>query len=79
MAVDFAHNLKPEHGMSPKDAVITACRVRLGPIPMTSLAAIIGGLTLPAVPTIFMVPAAYLLVYGKRQPQTVADLPTESA
>jgi HAE1 family hydrophobic/amphiphilic exporter-1 len=89
LIVDFAHNLEKQ-GLSPKDAVITACRVRLRPILMTSLAtiigmipmamklgtgaeqyspmakAIIGGLTSSVLLTIFIVPAAYLLVYGKR-------------
>ncbi len=93
LIVDFAHNLETQ-GMSPKDAVINACRVRLRPILMTSLAtiigmipmamklgtgaeqyapmarAIIGGLTSSVVLTIFMVPAAYLLVYGKKNQQT---------
>src|SRR6202522_4474560 len=102
LIVDFAHNLERQ-GLSPKDAVITACRVRLRPILMTSLAtiigmipmalklgtgaeqyapmakAIIGGLTSSVVLTVFIVPAAYLLVYGKRKPQTMTDLPTESA
>jgi len=90
LIVDFAHNLERQ-GLSPKDAVITACRVRLRPILMTSLAtiigmipmalklgtgaeqyapmakAIIGGLTSSVLLTIFIVPAAYLLVYGKKQ------------
>ena len=90
LIVDFAHNLETQ-GMSPADAVITACRVRLRPILMTSLAtiigmipmamklgtgaeqytpmarAIIGGLTSSVILTIFIVPAAYLLVYGRRQ------------
>ena len=89
LIVDFAHNLERQ-GLSPADAVITACRVRLRPILMTSLAtiigmipmalklgtgaeqytpmarAIIGGLTSSVILTIFIVPAAYLLVYGKR-------------
>ncbi len=89
LIVDFAHNLEKQ-GMSPADAVITACRVRLRPILMTSLAtiigmipmalklgtgaeqyapmakAIIGGLTSSVVLTIFIVPAAYLLIYRKR-------------
>ncbi|HEY3975223.1 MAG TPA: efflux RND transporter permease subunit [Candidatus Sulfotelmatobacter sp.] len=89
LIVDFAHNLEKQ-GLSPKDAVITACRVRLRPILMTSLAtiigmipmalrlgtgaeqyapmakAIIGGLTSSVLLTIFIVPAAYLLVYGNR-------------
>jgi HAE1 family hydrophobic/amphiphilic exporter-1 len=40
--------------------------------------AIIGGLTSSVVLTIFIVPAAYLLVYGKkRNPQTVTAQPME--
>src|SRR5579872_6373425 len=90
LIVDFAHNLEKQ-GLAPKDAVITACRVRLRPILMTSLAtiigmipmalklgtgaeqytpmarAIIGGLTSSVLLTIFIVPAAYSLVYGKRK------------
>jgi multidrug efflux pump subunit AcrB len=41
LIVDFAHRLE-EQGMSVLDAVVTACRVRLRPILMTSLATIIG-------------------------------------
>jgi multidrug efflux pump subunit AcrB len=72
------------------DAAMTACRVRLRPILMTSLAtiigmipmamklgtggeqytpmarAIIGGLTTSVLLTVFIVPAAYVLVYGRR-------------
>jgi hydrophobic/amphiphilic exporter-1 (mainly G- bacteria), HAE1 family len=90
LIVDFAHNLERQ-GLSPADAAITACRVRLRPILMTSLAtiigmipmalrlgtgaeqyapmarAIIGGLTSSVLLTIFIVPAAYLLVYGRRK------------
>ena len=86
----------------PADAVITACRVRLRPILMTSLAtiigmipmalkmgigaeqytpmarAIIGGLTSSVILTIFIVPAAYLLVYGRRGPRNTETPPTES-
>ena len=95
LIVDFAHKLE-EQNFSVTDAVITACRVRLRPILMTSLAtiigmlpmalklgtgseqyapmarAIIGGLTSSVILTVFIVPAAYLLVYGKKnghQPQ----------
>ncbi len=95
LIVDFAHNLEKQ-GMSPADAVITACRVRLRPILMTSLAtiigmipmalklgtgaeqyapmakAIIGGLSSSVLLTIFIVPAAYLLVYGKRDQPAAA-------
>ncbi|MGA3201061.1 MAG: efflux RND transporter permease subunit [Bryobacteraceae bacterium] len=89
LIVDFAHKLE-EQGLSVADAVITACRVRLRPILMTSLAtiigmlpmamklgeggeqytpmarAIIGGLTTSVILTVFIVPAAYLLVYGRK-------------
>jgi multidrug efflux pump subunit AcrB len=90
LIVDFAHKLE-EQGMSVTDAIITACRVRLRPILMTSLAtiigmipmamklgeggeqytpmarAIIGGLTSSVLLTVFIVPAAYLLVYGRKK------------
>jgi multidrug efflux pump subunit AcrB len=89
LIVDFAHKLE-EQGLSVTDAVITACRVRLRPILMTSLAtiigmipmamklgeggeqytpmarAIIGGLTSSVLLTVFIVPAAYLLIYGRK-------------
>ena len=102
LIVDFAHNLENQ-GMSPADAVITACRVRLRPILMTSLAtifgmipmalklgagaeqytpmarAIIGGLTSSVLLTIFIVPAAYLLVYGKRGAENEAIAKPEAA
>jgi multidrug efflux pump subunit AcrB len=98
LIVDFAHNLERQ-GLSPADAVITACRVRLRPILMTSFAtiigmipmalklgtgaeqyapmakAIIGGLTSSVLLTIFIVPAAYLLVYGRRKEETT-NLPS---
>jgi HAE1 family hydrophobic/amphiphilic exporter-1 len=41
LIVDFAHRLERE-GRSVEDAIITACRVRLRPILMTSLATMIG-------------------------------------
>jgi len=93
LIVDFAHKLE-EQGLSVPDAIVTACRVRLRPILMTSLAtiigmipmamklgeggeqytpmarAIIGGLTTSVLFTVFIVPAAYLLVYG-RKPRNV--------
>ncbi|MDQ2712194.1 MAG: efflux RND transporter permease subunit [Acidobacteriota bacterium] len=89
LIVDFAHRLE-EQGLSVRDAVITACRVRLRPILMTSLATIIGmipmalklgtgseqyapmartiigGLTSSVLFTVFIVPAAYLLAYGRK-------------
>jgi multidrug efflux pump subunit AcrB len=90
LIVDFAHTLEGQ-GLSVGDAVITACRVRLRPILMTSFAtiigmlpmalklgegseqyapmarAIIGGLTTSVMLTVFIVPAAYLFVYGRKQ------------
>jgi multidrug efflux pump subunit AcrB len=102
LIVDFAHNLERQ-GLSAADAVITACRVRLRPILMTSLAtiigmipmalklgtgaeqyapmakAVIGGLTSSVLLTIFIVPAAYLLVYGRRKEQMPEALPQEPA
>ncbi len=96
LIVDFAHALRREEGLSVKDAVIKACRVRLRPILMTSLAtiigmipmamklgtgaeqyapmarAIIGGLTTSVALTIFIVPAAYLLIYGKEDQKNAA-------
>jgi multidrug efflux pump subunit AcrB len=94
LIVDFAHKLE-EQGMTVLDAIVTACRVRLRPILMTSLAtifgmipmamklgeggeqytpmarAIIGGLTSSVLLTVFIVPAAYLLVYGRRRPVVI--------
>jgi multidrug efflux pump subunit AcrB len=98
LIVDFAHNLESQ-GLPVPDAVITACRVRLRPILMTSLAtiigmipmamklgagaeqyapmaqAIIGGLTSSVLLTIFIVPAAYVLVYDRRRPGAPARTP----
>ncbi len=92
LIVDFAHKLE-EQNLPVTDAIITACRVRLRPILMTSLAtiigmlpmalklgtgseqyapmarAIIGGLTSSVILTVFIVPAAYLLVYGRKERQ----------
>lgn len=94
LIVEFTRRLR-EEGMSVQGAVVTACRVRLRPVLMTSLAtiigllpmalklgtgseayaplarAIIGGLGVSVILTVFIVPAAYLLVYGKQDPQSV--------
>ena len=100
LIVDFTHNLE-QQGLSTVDAAITACRVRLRPILMTSLAtiigmipmalklgtgaeqytpmarAIIGGLTSSVLLTIFIVPAAYVLVYGRRNNKTAMTEPAK--
>lgn len=101
LIVDFAHRLE-EQGLSVRDAIITACRVRLRPILMTSLATIIGmipmalklgtgseqyapmartiigGLTSSVMFTVFIVPAAYLLVYGRKDRER-GQLPPQTA
>jgi multidrug efflux pump subunit AcrB len=90
LIVDFANVLRSE-GHSVREAVADACRIRLRPILMTSLAtvvgllpmalkletgseayaplalAIIGGLASSIILTIFVVPAAYLLIYQRRE------------
>jgi multidrug efflux pump subunit AcrB len=90
LIVEFTHRLR-EDGKSVREAVALACRVRLRPVLMTSLAtligllpmalklgtgseayaplarAIIGGLAVSVILTVFIVPAAYLLVYRRRE------------
>jgi hydrophobic/amphiphilic exporter-1 (mainly G- bacteria), HAE1 family len=89
LIVDFANKIHTE-GRSLREAVAHACRIRLRPILMTSLATIvgllpmafkletgseayaplarviIGGLIVSVILTVFVVPAAYLMVYGRR-------------
>jgi multidrug efflux pump subunit AcrB len=89
LLVEFTHRLR-EDGKPLREALTLACRVRLRPILMTSLAtligllpmamklgtgseayaplarAIIGGLGVSVVLTMFIVPAAYLMVYRKQ-------------
>jgi multidrug efflux pump subunit AcrB len=89
LIVEFTHRLIDE-GMPTPEAVAMACRVRLRPVLMTSLAtiigllpmalklgtgsesyaplaqAIIGGLSMSVLFTVFLVPAAFLLAYGTR-------------
>jgi multidrug efflux pump subunit AcrB len=96
LIVEFTRSLRGQ-GMNIREAVATACRVRLRPVLMTSLAtilgmipmalaleagseqyaplarAIIGGLTVSVVVTVFLVPAAYLLVHRKEEPTEVAQ------
>jgi multidrug efflux pump subunit AcrB len=90
LIVEFTHRLE-EEGLPLREAVVKACRVRLRPVLMTSLAtviglvpmalklgtgsesyaplaqAIIGGLSVSVVLTVFIVPASYLLVYRRRR------------
>ena len=85
-------------GMPIRDAVALACRVRLRPILMTSLAtilglvpmalaleagseqyaplarAIIGGLVVSVTLTVFLVPAAYLLIHRKEEQQPAQEV-----
>jgi multidrug efflux pump subunit AcrB len=89
LIVEFTRHLRRE-GMEVREAVAAACRVRLRPVLMTSLAtiigllpmalkmgagsesyaplarAILGGLSVSVALTVFLVPAAYVLVYGER-------------
>jgi len=95
LIVEFTHRLR-EDGKTVREAVTLACRVRLRPVLMTSLAtllgllpmalklgtgseayaplalAIIGGLAVSVVLTVFIVPAAYLLVYGRKEQAATA-------
>jgi multidrug efflux pump subunit AcrB len=88
LIVEFTRHLRSE-GMGVRDAVALACRVRLRPVLMTSLAtiigllpmalklgagseayaplarAILGGLSVSVALTVFLVPAAYVLVYDR--------------
>lgn len=92
LIVEFTRHLRHE-GMDVRSAVGLACRVRLRPVLMTSLAtiiglmpmamklgagseayaplarAIIGGLTLSVLLTVFLVPAGYYLWYRKSDRQ----------
>jgi multidrug efflux pump subunit AcrB len=98
LIVEFTNRLR-EDGKPVREAVALACRVRLRPVLMTSLAtfiglipmaaklgtgseayaplaqAIIGGLAVSVVLTVFIVPAAYLLVYRKHDHSPLASVP----
>jgi multidrug efflux pump subunit AcrB len=102
LIVDFTHRLR-EEGHPLREAVALACRVRLRPVLMTSLAtlfglipmalslgtgseayaplarAIIGGLAVSVVLTVYIVPAAYLLAYGKTEKIPPASPPTPAS
>jgi hydrophobic/amphiphilic exporter-1 (mainly G- bacteria), HAE1 family len=101
LIVDFANVLRSQ-GHDLRQAVVDACRIRLRPILMTSLATvvgllpmafkletgseayaplarvIIGGLLTSIVLTIFVVPAAYLLMYRRREQTAAALVPGEA-
>jgi multidrug efflux pump subunit AcrB len=88
LIVEFARQLQKED-FSLQEALVRACKIRLRPILMTSLAtllgmlpmalgvetgseqyaplarAVIGGLAVSVVVTVFLVPAVYLMVHGK--------------
>ncbi len=90
LIVEFTHHLR-DQGLAVGDAVLQACRIRLRPVLMTSIAtllgllpmalasgtgseayaplarAIIGGLSVSLIATVFVVPCAYLLVYGGKE------------
>jgi multidrug efflux pump subunit AcrB len=95
LIVEFTRSLRHQ-GIPIREAVALACRVRLRPVLMTSLAtilgmmpmalaleagseqyaplarAIIGGLLVSVVVTVFVVPAAYLWVHGEEEEQLEA-------
>jgi multidrug efflux pump subunit AcrB len=101
LIVDFANVLRTE-GHTIVEAVAHACRIRLRPILMTSLATvvgllpmafkletgseayaplarvIIGGLLTSIVLTIFVVPAAYLLIYRRHSEATAGAVAQEA-
>jgi multidrug efflux pump subunit AcrB len=91
LIVEFTNRLRAE-GRPLRQAVSLACRVRLRPVLMTSLAtligllpmaaklgtgseayaplarAIIGGLAVSVVLTVFIVPCSYYLIYRRKEP-----------
>ena len=102
LIVEFTRRLRDE-GRSLREAVSLACRVRLRPVLMTSLAtligllpmaaklgtgseayaplarAIIGGLAVSVVLTVFIVPAAYYLVYRRHEKSGMSPTPATGA
>jgi len=94
LIVEFTGQLR-EQGLKLEEAIITACKVRLRPILMTTLAtvlglipmalaleagseqyaplarAILGGLTVSGIVTVFLVPSAYLLIHRRMEARRV--------
>ncbi|MGA9472598.1 MAG: efflux RND transporter permease subunit, partial [Terriglobales bacterium] len=101
LIVEFARQLRKED-YSLQDALVRACKIRLRPILMTSLAtllgmlpmalgietgseqyaplarAVIGGLAVSVVITVFLVPAVYLMVHRKDKDKN-EDQPEEQS
>jgi multidrug efflux pump subunit AcrB len=101
LIVEFTNRLR-EEGRPLREAVSLACRVRLRPVLMTSLAtliglipmaaklgtgseayaplarAIIGGLAVSVVLTLFIVPAAYYIIYRRREASSQKNPATPS-
>ncbi|HWY77834.1 MAG TPA: efflux RND transporter permease subunit, partial [Verrucomicrobiae bacterium] len=99
LIVEFTNRLRAE-GRPLREAVSLACRVRLRPVLMTSLAtliglipmalklgaggeayaplaqAVIGGLAVSVVLTVFIVPAAYYLIYRRTEGKGAPLAPT---
>ena len=109
LIVEFVGQLRSQ-GLKLEEAIITACKVRLRPILMTTLAtvlglipmalaleagseqyaplarAILGGLTVSGIVTVFLVPSAYLLIHRRiearnRRPEQMqrGDSPVHAA
>ena len=90
LIVEFTGQLRNQ-GYKLEDAIMTACKVRLRPILMTTLAtilglipmalaieagseqyaplarAILGGLTVSGIVTVFLVPSAYLIIHRRKE------------
>jgi multidrug efflux pump subunit AcrB len=97
LIVEFSGILH-KRGMGLREAVIEACKVRLRPILMTSLAtllgliplahgleagseqyaplarAIIGGLAVSVVMTVYLVPAVYLMIHGRNKAEGAVEV-----
>jgi multidrug efflux pump subunit AcrB len=100
LIVEFVGSLRAQ-GLAIKAALIEACKVRLRPILMTTLAtvlglipmalalepgseqyaplarAILGGLTVSGIVTVFLVPTAYLLIHRNAAEHAAGDAPSQ--